>query len=673
VSVGCFLDEALYLFPAIFNNTGRQQRMKSFIEKFIGKTTVDATGKLDEQEQLRHQVTALYGLVADLYGSEKLVLRAGKLGALQLMRSEKIEEKVLALQKLVFEDPTYDTPPALKDIPAVLQDIEEEIADYIARRSIEEQLEKKITERLQQRHDDYVKEIKMQVLKEDTGPENAQTLKKLAILEKMEQKKLSVSTMEFLRPATFNEIVGQEKAVKALLAKLASPYPQHMILYGPPGVGKTTAARLALDAAKSIKGTPFAGDASFVEVDGATLRWDPREVTNPLLGSVHDPIYQGARRDLADTGIPEPKLGLVTEAHGGVLFIDEIGEMDALLQGKLLKVLEDKRAFFESSYYDPNEPNIPQYIKKLFDEGAPADFILIAATTRDPEEINPAIRSRCAEVFFDPLTPGAIQEILKQAAAKLEVRMDEVVPEMISDYTIEGRKAINLLADAYGLACYRSEKQGDRQKKIVLEDIKEVAQVSRLTPYVTRKASSQRETGKIFGLGVLGFLGSVLEIEAVVFPARKPGQGNIRFNDTAGSMAKDSVFNAASVIRKLTSEDLANYDLHINVVGGGRIDGPSAGAAIFLAVLSAVQDRPIPQDVAVTGELSIQGKVRTVGGIFEKIYGARQAGIKKVLLPAENEKDVPPDIKGVQVVLVSSVEDIIRNVFPAADAGILVS
>ncbi len=647
--------------------------MKSFIEKFIGKTTVDATGKLDEQEQLRHQVTALYGLVADLYGSEKLVLRAGKLGALQLMRSEKIEEKVLALQKLVFEDPTYDTPPALKDIPAVLQDIEEEIADYIARRSIEEQLEKKITERLQQRHDDYVKEIKMQVLKEDTGPENAQTLKKLAILEKMEQKKLSVSTMEFLRPATFNEIVGQEKAVKALLAKLASPYPQHMILYGPPGVGKTTAARLALDAAKSIKGTPFAGDASFVEVDGATLRWDPREVTNPLLGSVHDPIYQGARRDLADTGIPEPKLGLVTEAHGGVLFIDEIGEMDALLQGKLLKVLEDKRAFFESSYYDPNEPNIPQYIKKLFDEGAPADFILIAATTRDPEEINPAIRSRCAEVFFDPLTPGAIQEILKQAAAKLEVRMDEVVPEMISDYTIEGRKAINLLADAYGLACYRSEKQGDRQKKIVLEDIKEVAQVSRLTPYVTRKASSQRETGKIFGLGVLGFLGSVLEIEAVVFPARKPGQGNIRFNDTAGSMAKDSVFNAASVIRKLTSEDLANYDLHINVVGGGRIDGPSAGAAIFLAVLSAVQDRPIPQDVAVTGELSIQGKVRTVGGIFEKIYGARQAGIKKVLLPAENEKDVPPDIKGVQVVLVSSVEDIIRNVFPAADAGILVS
>ncbi len=119
-------------------------------------------------------------------------------------------------------------------------------------------------------------------------------------------------------------------------------------------------------------------ESKFVEVDGTTLRWDPREVTNPLLGSVHDPpIYQGAKRDLAEGGVPEPKLGLVTEAHGGVLFIDEIGEMDPLLLNKLLKVMEDKRVKFESSYYDPSDPNVPSYIKKLFEEGAPADFVLI--------------------------------------------------------------------------------------------------------------------------------------------------------------------------------------------------------------------------------------------------------------------------------------------------------
>ncbi|HOV80839.1 MAG TPA: Lon family ATP-dependent protease [Bacillota bacterium] len=644
--------------------------MKVFLEKFIGGAKSDNSGKLKDRDQLTRQVTALYGLLANLYGPDKLVLRAGKLEALQLMRSDRLEERVLGLQRLVFEDPTYDTPPDPEEISEILEDVEEEIADSIARRTVEDELERKISEKLQQRHEDYVKEIKMQVIKENSGPENAQTLKKLAILEKLEQRKLSASAIEFLRPSSFDEIVGQERAVKALLAKLASPYPQHIILYGPPGVGKTTAARLALEAAKQAKNTPFTKEAAFVEVNGTTLRWDPREVTNPLLGSVHDPIYQGAKRELAETGVPEPKLGLVTDAHGGVLFIDEIGEMDPILQNKLLKVLEDKRVFFDSSYYDPCEPNVPRYIKKLFEEGAPADFVLIGATTREPDEISPAIRSRCAEIFFEPLTPKAIQEILRQAAAKLGVTMDPAVPEIISEYTIEGRKAISILADAYGLACYRNGNEGSFS--IVLDDVLEVVQISRLSPYVTCKASSRREVGKIFGLGVLGFLGSVLEIEAVAFPARNQGQGTIRFNDTAGSMAKDSVFNAASVIRKLTGEDLSNYDLHVNVVGGGRIDGPSAGVSIFLAILSAIQGRPIPQNIAVTGEVSIQGKIRAVGGVFEKIYGARQAGIKTVLIPAENEKDVPSDLKGIRVVPVNTVEEIIRCVFPSSDIDALV-
>ncbi|MDD4767578.1 MAG: Lon family ATP-dependent protease [Desulfotomaculaceae bacterium] len=646
--------------------------MKAFLERFIGSTKNETSDKLMSHNLLKRQVAALYSLLTNLYGSDKVVLRAGKLEALQFMRSERLEERVLALQKLVFEDPTYDTPPAYEEIPAVLDEIEEKIADNIARRTVEDKLEKKINEKLQQRHEEYIKEIKMQVIKENAGAENAQTLKKLAILEKLEQRKLSSSAMEFLRPSTFKEIVGQERAVKALLAKLGSPYPQHMILYGPPGVGKTTAARLVLEAAKNNQSTPFASEAAFVEVNGATLRWDPREVTNPLLGSVHDPIYQGARRDLAETGVPEPKLGLVTDAHGGVLFIDEIGEMDTILHSKLLKVLEDKRVYFDSSYYDPHDPNVPQYIKKIFEEGAPADFVLIGATTRDPEEINPAIRSRCAEIFFEPLTPKDIKEILQQAAGKLGVGMDEAVPEIISEYTIEGRKAINILADAYGMACYRSDAQGG-QPAIKVEDVLEVAQVSRLSPCVTRKASADREIGRIFGLGVIGFTGSVLEIEAVAFPARVQGQGAIRFNDTAGSMAKDSVFNAASVIRKLTGEDLSNYDLHVNVVGGGRIDGPSAGVAIFLAILSAVHGRPIMQNVAVTGEISIQGKARAVGGVFEKIYGARQAGIKTVLVPVENGKDIPVDIKGIRVIPVSSVEEIISHVFPPAEVDELVS
>lgn len=628
--------------------------MKDFFKKFVRTRPVPIQAPADEQ--LKRQVTALYDLYAGIFGSDKVVLKAGKLDALALMSSEKLPERVLALQKLVFEDPTIEKLPSVDKIPELLNEIEEEVAELLARQTLEERLERKINEKIEERHLEYVREVKIQVLKEqENNVENPQTLKKYAMLEVLEQKKLTTSAMELTRPTLLSEIVGQERAVEALRAKLASPYPQHLILYGPPGVGKTTAARLVLEAAKQLKFTPFASEAPFIEVDGTTLRWDSRGMTNPLLGSVHDPIYQGARRDLAETGIPEPKTGLATDAHGGILFIDEIGEMDAMLQNKLLKVLEDKRVSFDSAYYDPSDPSVPKYIKKLFDEGAPADFILIGATTRDAAEINPAIRSRCTEIYFEPLTPNDIAQIVVNAAVKLNVGLEPGVANLISDYTIEGRKAINILSDAYGLALYRS---GDIDKVIInMEDIYKVIQIGRLSPYVTRKASQTGEIGKVFGLGVAGYLGSVLEIEAVAFPAAEKGKGRMRFNDTAGSMAKDSVFNAAAVVRKITNEDLANYDLHINMIGGGRIDGPSAGTAIVAAIISAITKRCVWQDVAITGEISIQGKVKAVGGVFEKAYGAKQAGITKMIIPKENEKDIPKGHLGLRIFPVEDVEE----------------
>lgn len=645
--------------------------MKNFFERLTGLPKTGTEDKTDEVDHLKRQVHALYSLISNLYGSDRLVMKAGKLDALNYMRSEVLEERVVALQRIVFEDATIEKLPELGEIEGILDELHEEIADLIARKTVEDKLERKIAEKMQERHDEYVQDIRQQVLKEDSGPENESTRKKLAQIEELQTKSLARTAMEILRPAKLEEIVGQERAVQALVSKLASPLPQHIILYGPPGVGKTTAARLALEAAKRIPGSPYADAAPFVEVDGSTLRWDHREVTNPLLGSVHDPIYQGARRDYADSSIPEPKLGLVTDAHGGILFIDEIGELDSILQNKLLKVLEDKLVRFDSSYYDPGDPNVPKWIKKVFDEGAPADFVLIGATTKDPHEINSAIRSRCAEVYFDPLTPADIREITVNAAAKLNVEIDDQVAEAVGQYTIEGRKAINILADAYGLVLYRQDKENPLQgrAKITTEDIYQVVQASRITPYVHIKAQATKEVGRIFGLGVSGFLGSVIEIEAAAFPARRKGQGTIRFNDTAGSMAKDSVFNAAAVIRNLSGEDINNYDIHVNVVGGGQIDGPSAGTAILLAIMSAIQQRPIHQDIAITGEISIQGKVKPVGGVAEKIYGAKQAGVRLVLVPQDNARDIPPNLKDIQVLPVENVEQVLPLVFADPEAS----
>ena len=609
------------------------------------------------------EIDALYQALIDLIGTDSLVIQAGRMNAMNLLRSSGRCERVLALQRILDEDPLLHPAPREEDLPEVLQRLTERIAEKRARKDIEDRIEKKVNEKLEQEHQDYVDDIRKQVIKEEKpdaeSPQDAEKRKKL---EQLDSIHLTQSVMELLRPRDFSEIVGQERAVKSLLAKLSSPYPQHLLLYGPPGVGKTTAARLVLEAACKKPSSPFREDAPFVETDGTTLRWDPRDITNPLLGSVHDPIYQGAQRTLADSGIPEPKPGLVTEAHGGILFIDEIGEMDEMLQNKLLKVLEDKRAYFESAYYDPTDPKVPPYIRKLFEEGAPADFVLIGATTRDAGHINPALRSRCAEIYFEPLTPKHIETIVQNAAAKLEVALEPGVATLISEYTTEGRKAINILADAYSLAL---EKANGEMAGLTIgrEAVYEVAQVSRLYQFVTRKARHTAVQGHIFGLGVTGFLGSVIEIEAVAFPAREKGKGMVRFNETAGSMAKDSVFNAASVMRQLTGKDIHDYDVHINVIGGGNIDGPSAGTAILACIVSAVTGKKIRQDVAVTGEISLAGRVRPVGGVFEKAYGARQAGIKTLVIPKENERDIPEDLLGLDIHAVETAEEAFQLIF----------
>lgn len=652
--------------------------MINFFNKIISDNTNDKKRKFSKsdlsncQEDLKNQLNALLDLYNDVIGSEKVVLKAARLGALDLLKSEDLAEKTMAFMRLTYEDPTITEIPKIEDIPQIINEIEEYLAELCARRAVEDRLERKINQKIEDRHQDYIKEIRMQVLQEeneygeDDYIENPQTLKKYAILEKLESKKLTKSIMEILRPDSLEEIIGQEKAIEALKAKLSSPYPQHLILYGPPGVGKTTAARLVLETAKKMQSTPFAKDAPFVEVDGTTLRFDPREIANPLLGSVHDPIYQGSRKDLAEIGIPEPKPGLVTDAHGGILFIDEIGEMDLMLQNKLLKVLEDKRVYFESAYYDPTASNIPKYIKKLFEEGAPADFILIGATTRASYDIVPAVRSRSAEIYFEPLTSEHIEKIVNNGAKKLGVEIEAEIPKLISEYTIEGRKAINILADAYGMALMRVnsdiDDKCDLKVVITVQDVHKVAQISRLTSYTNSKGAPTFEIGKIFGLGVSGYLGSVLEIETAVFKTEQ-GKGTVRFNDTAGSMAKDSVFNALAVVRKITGEDLSNYDIHVNVIGGGQIDGPSAGMAIVAAIISAVTEKSLRQDVAVTGEISIQGLVKAVGGVFEKAYGAKQSGISTMIIPIENKNDIPEKYLGLDIRPVAKIEEALEILF----------
>ncbi len=123
---------------------------------------------------------------------------------------------------------------------------------------------------------------------------NKENTKEIEKLRKLKSICLTEPLTEKSRPRNFEDIIGQEKGIKALKAAICGPNPQHVIIYGPPGIGKTAAARLVLEEAKLIPASPFKATSSFVEIDATTIRFDERGIADPLIGSVHDPIYQGA-------------------------------------------------------------------------------------------------------------------------------------------------------------------------------------------------------------------------------------------------------------------------------------------------------------------------------------------------------------------------------------------
>lgn len=493
--------------------------------------------------------------------------------------------------------------------------------------------------------------------------------KELEKLEKMRKIALTTPLAEKTRPTHFEEIVGQIEGIKALRAALCGPNPQHVLIYGPPGVGKTAAARLVLEEARKNPMSPFKEDAKFIEIDGATARFDERGIADPLIGSVHDPIYQGAGA-MGMAGIPQPKAGAVTKAHGGVLFIDEIGELHPIQINKLLKVLEDRKVILESAYYSSEDTNIPAHIHDIFQNGLPADFRMVGATTRSPEEIPPAIRSRCMEVFFRSLLPEEIAQVARGAAAKMETPITPSALNVAKQYATNGREAVNIVQLAAGVA------QTEKKLEINAATVEWVVTSGQYAPRPERKVPLVAEVGLVNGLAVYGpNMGMLIELEVTAHPVA-PGTGELlvtgiveeeeqgsSFRKTRRkSMAKSSVENVLTVIRRQLGIHPHNYDIHVNFPGGVPIDGPSAGIAIATAVVSAIRKERVDNYLAMTGELSIRGGVKPVGGIAAKIEAAHQAGCRRVFIPKENwQERFKSFAEGFEVIPVETLNEVLAS------------
>lgn len=491
--------------------------------------------------------------------------------------------------------------------------------------------------------------------------------KELERLHRLRSISLSEPLSERTRPSSMADIVGQEEGLRALRAALCGPNPQHVLIYGPPGVGKTAAARVILAEARKSVSSPFAEDAKFIELDATTARFDERGIADPLIGSVHDPIYQGAGA-MGVAGIPQPKPGAVTKAHGGVLFIDEIGELHPIQMNKLLKVLEDRKVFLESAYYSSEDHAIPGHIHDIFQNGLPADFRLVGATTRSPDEIPPAIRSRCMEVFFRSLSRQEIESVARGAFAKLNMEVDKAVISEVANYATNGRDAVNIVQIAGGIALTEG------RETVRLEDIQWVIRFTHISPRPERQISDLPQVGVVNGLAVYGpSSGLLLEVEVVAERA-VAGHGRVTIGGLVEeetingrdrsmrrkSMAKGSLDNVLTALHRLGGIHPFAYDLHINFPGGIPVDGPSAGVTMAVGVFSAITGRPVLNTVAMTGELSIRGLVRPVGGVPAKIEAARDAGATTVLIPRENWQETFRDIPGVKVVPVEKLVDVLR-------------
>ena len=381
-----------------------------------------------------------------------------------------------------------------------------------------------------------------------------------------------------------------------------------------------------------------------------------------LLGDVrHDPFQSGGMETPSHDRV-EP--GAIHKANKGVLFLDEINTLDIRSQQKLMTAIQEGKF----SITGQSERSSGAMVQT---EAVPCDFIMIAAGNLDAmENMHPALRSRIKgygyEVYMDDTiddTPEMRRKYARFIAQEVEKDgrlphfSDDAVQELILEAQRRAGRKDHLtlkLRDLGGLVRVAGDIARAEDKEFTeREDVLEAKRRSRSIEqqladnYIDRRkdyeltVASGDVVGRVNGLAVMGEdSGIVLPVMAEVTPSQGPG--DVIATGQLKEMAQEAVQNVSAIIKKFSDEDITERDVHIQFVqaGEGGVDGDSASITVATAVISALENVPVEQNLAMTGSLSVRGDVLPVGGVTHKIEAAAKAGLDTVIIPAANEQDV---------------------------------
>lgn len=445
---------------------------------------------------------------------------------------------------------------------------------------------------------------------------------------------------------------GLEKVKRRLIEYLAvrklNPEGRGPILclLGPPGVGKTSLGQSIADAL----GREFAR----ISVGGIHDESEIRGHRRTYIGSMPGRIIQELRR----VGTRNP-----------VLMLDEVDKIGADFRGDpasaLLELLDPRQ----------NDSFVDRYLDVPFD----LSQVIFISTANVIDPIPGPLRDRMEIISIPGYTSEEKFQIAKRYLIKRQLKENGLKAKqcrwkaaairfVIDDYTREA--GVRSLEREIGSVCRGVAAQVATDSSVALTVDKALVEELLGPPKYSRESKiHQSQPGAVNGLAYTPVGGEVLNIEAIRFP----GKGNIQLTGQIGDVMKESMYAAWSLVRsraealEIDAEDFTKYDVHVHVPAGAiPKDGPSAGIAMFTALASLFANRRVNSRIAMTGEVTLRGLVLPIGGLKEKALGAEQAGIRQILIPKDNEKDIRDIPKSardkLEITPVSTVEEVLEAV-----------